>query len=55
MTFIVDECIHRIKTEIRRTERFPDSYGKRKRLAELEVMLEEYKQAETAETAEQLK
>lgn len=55
MSFIVDECIHRIKTEIMRTQAFPDSFGKRKRLTELEAMLKEYEQAETAGTAEFLK
>ena len=52
MAFIVDECIRRIEAEIIRTQRFPDSDGKRRRLAELQAMLEEYEQAEEASTAE---
>jgi len=52
MAFIVDECIRRIEAEIIQTQRFPDSTGKRKRLAELRAMLEEYEQAEEASTAE---
>lgn len=52
MAFIVDECIHRIEAEIIRTQRFPESAGKRKRLAQLEAMLEEYEQAENANTTE---
>lgn len=52
MAFIVDECIRRIKAEIIRTQRFPDSAGKRKRLAQLQAMLAEYEQAENVNTAE---
>ena len=52
MAFIVDECIRRIESEIIQTQRFPDSTGKRKRLAELQEMLQEYEQAEKATTAE---
>lgn len=48
MSMIVDDCIYRIKAEIARTKRFPDSVGKRERLAELQAMLEEYEQAEAA-------
>ena len=52
MAFIVDECIHWIEAEIIRTQRLPESVGKRKRLAQLEAMLEEYEQAENISTAE---
>lgn len=52
MAFIVDECIRRIEAEIIQTQRFPDSTGKRKRLAELQAMLAEYEHAEDAGTAE---
>jgi len=52
MAFIVDECIRRIEAEIIGTQRVPDSAGKRKRLAELQAMLEEYEQEEDASTAE---
>jgi hypothetical protein len=47
MAFIVDECIRRIEAEIIRTQRFPDSTGKRKRLAEPQAMLEEYDRQRT--------
>jgi hypothetical protein len=52
MAFIVDECIRRIEAEIIRTQRFPDSAEKRKRLAQLQAMLAEYEQAENVITAE---
>ena len=52
MAFIVDECIRRIEAEIIRTQGFPESFGKRKRLAQLEAMLGEYEQAENANTKE---
>lgn len=52
MAFVVDECIRRIEAEIIRTQRFPESAGKRKRLAQLQAMLEEYEQAEAAGLAE---
>jgi|ERR1041385_3939984 hypothetical protein len=48
MSIIVDDCIRRIEAEIVRTQAFPDSAGKSKRLAELKAMLQEYEQAETA-------
>jgi hypothetical protein len=50
MAFIVDECIRRIEAEIVRTQRFPESAGKRKRLTQLQAMLEEYEQAEDVNT-----
>jgi len=52
---IMDECIRRINAEIIRTERFPDSAGKRSRLAELKAMLQEYEQAEPDESSGVLK
>jgi hypothetical protein len=52
MAFLVDECMRRIEAEIIRTQRFPESVGKRKRLAQLEAMLEEYEQAEDTNIAE---
>jgi hypothetical protein len=52
MAFIVDECIRRIEAEIIRTQRFPESAGKRKRLAQLQAMLEEYEQAENISATE---
>lgn len=52
MTFIVQECIERVKAEIARTNSFPDSVGKRKRLAELEAMLQEYGHADAEGTVE---
>ena len=52
MAFIVDECIRRIEAEIIRTQRFPESAGKRKRLVQLQAMLEEYEQADDANIAE---
>lgn len=52
MAFIVDECVRQIEAEIIRTQRFPDSAGKRKRLAQLQAMLAEYEQAENVSTAE---
>jgi hypothetical protein len=48
MSIIVDDCIRRIEAEIVRTQAFPNSAGKSKRLAELKAMLQEYEQAETA-------
>lgn len=48
MSIIVDDCIRRIEAEIVRTQTFPDSAGKSKRLAELKAMLQEYEQAEAA-------
>ena len=52
MSIILDDCIRRIEAEIVRTQMFPDSAGKSKRLTELKAMLQEYEQAEAAETAE---
>ena len=52
MTFIVQECLERVKAEIVRTNNFPDSVGKRERLAELEAMLQEYKDADAEGTVE---
>jgi hypothetical protein len=52
MSIIVDDCIRRIEAEIVRTQMFPESVGKSKRLAELRAMLLEYEQAETAGLAE---
>ena len=46
MSIIVDDCIRRIEAEIVRTQMFPESAGKSKRLAELKAMLQEYEQAE---------
>jgi cell fate (sporulation/competence/biofilm development) regulator YmcA (YheA/YmcA/DUF963 family) len=52
MSFIVDDCIRRIRAEIMQAKRLPDSVEQRKRLAELAAMLQEYEQAEAAENAE---
>lgn len=51
MTFIVQECIERVKAEIARTNCFPESAGKRQRLAELEAMLAEYARKDTENEA----
>jgi hypothetical protein len=51
VTFIVQECIERVKAEITRTNSFPDSSGKRQRLAELEAMLAEYEREDTENEA----
>jgi hypothetical protein len=51
VTFIVQECIERVKAEIARTYGFPESPGKRQRLAELEAMLDEYAQEDTGNKA----
>lgn len=52
MSIIVDDCIRRIEAEIVRTQMFPDSVGKSKRLAELKAMLREYERAEAEGTEE---
>jgi hypothetical protein len=44
----VDECIRRVTKEILRTRAFPESVGKRERLAELEAMLREYEVAKAS-------
>jgi hypothetical protein len=51
MSMIVDDCIRRIEAEIARTYGFPESPGKRQRLAELEAMLAEYAREDTGNEA----